>query len=211
LTAYGSGVISNHGSNTSTITGSTTLAPNQRYNNSTTTTSTALALTGGEEVPFETWGDETRRKRNKAPVTAEAGDGLPIYLGSLISTLLLTESEASSPSGSSSPQASSTVQYESAFDVYLDLKVMLENQNQFYRQTELDERMIRSRLLLPNVFYGRQVQMSMLMHLFHSVVMLGNSPSIATISGEWFYNIGILQSSVFVCVRLSLCVSACVC
>lgn len=138
--------------------------------------STALALSGGGDAPYETWGDETRRKRNKAPT--QAGEGLPIYLGSLISTLLLTGSGAAN---SNSP--ASTVHYESAQDVYLDLKVMLDNSNPFYRQTELDERMIGSRLKMPDMFYGRQVQMSMLMHLFQSVVMLGNQPSIATISG----------------------------
>ena len=141
------------------------------------TPSTALTLSNGGEEPFETWGDETRRKRNKAP-SAEA-EGLPIYLGSVISTLLLAGSE----NGNSSTPAS-TVQYESAKDVYLDLKVMLESNNQLYRQIELDERMVGSRLLLPSVFYGRQVQMSMLMHLYHSVVMMGNQPSIATISGQ---------------------------
>ena len=147
------------------------------YGNSYTP-STALTLSNGEEEPFETWGDETRRKRNKAP-GAEA-EGLPIYLGSIISTLLLTGNE-----NSNSITPASTVQYESAKDVYLDLKVMLESNNQFYRQIELDERMVGSRLLLPSVFYGRQVQMSMLMHLYHNVVMMGNQPSIAIISGKY--------------------------
>jgi len=137
-----------------------------------------LTLTTEREAPFETWGDETRRqKRNKAPVT-EAGEGLPIYLGSLISALLLTGYE----SNSSNSTPASTVQYESAIDAYHDLKMMLENKSKFYRQTQLDERMMASRLKLPTMFYGRQVQMSMLMHLFQSVIM-GNQPSIATISG----------------------------
>jgi hypothetical protein len=139
-------------------------------------TSTALTLGDGGDSPFETWGDETRRKRNKAPAI-EVGDGLPIYLGSLISTLLLTGNSTTSNS------PASTVHYESAKDVFLDLKVMLEDQNQFYRQTELDERMMGSRLWLPSMFYGRQVQMSMLMHLFQNVIMFGSEPAIATISG----------------------------
>jgi hypothetical protein len=175
--------------------GSTTTTPTIN-NGMAAATSTALTLTRGgggddeEEVPFETWGDETRRKRNKAhSAGVEAGDGLPIYLGSLISTLLLTgrgDNNNSSNNNNTAPSPASTVQYESARDVYLDLKLMLENQNKlFYRQTELDEYMIRSRLKLPNLFYGRQVQMSMLMHLFQSVVMMGNQPSIATISGEY--------------------------
>ena len=137
-----------------------------------------LTLTSEGDAPLETWGDETRRqKRTKAPIT-EAGEGLPIYLGSLISTLLLTGCE----SNNSNSSPASTVQYESAIDAYHDLKIMLESKSKFYRQTALDERMMASRLKLPTMFYGRQVQMSMLMHLFQNV-LLGNQPSIATISG----------------------------
>jgi hypothetical protein len=147
---------------------------------STTPYSSGLALTTGEEPPFETWGDELRSKRKKQTDHGAGAEGLPIYLRSLISTLLLAGSKESN---SNSP--ASTVHYESARDVYQDLKVMLENQNQFYRKTELDERMMESRLTLnPNMFYGRQVQMSMLMHLFQSVVMIGNQPALATISGK---------------------------
>ena len=163
-------------------------ASNSSYNYHGTNSRNAITLrndhgggtnSGSSIVPFETWGDETRRKRNKAPSSEVSGEGLPIYLASLISTLLLTRSE----NGNSSSPAS-TVYYESARDVYLDLKVMLDNKNEFYRQTELDEGMMSSRLRMRNLFYGRQVQMSMLMHLFQSVVMMGNQPAIATVSGS---------------------------
>jgi len=150
---------------------------NDNGSNSYSNTSTTLALTlsNGTNDAVETWDDATRRKRRQTLV-AEVGDGLPIYLGSLISTLLLTGSEGGDFNS----------HYESAKDVYLDLKVMVENEK-VYRQTEVDDRMIWTRLGPPNMFYGRQVQMSMLMHLFQNVMMLGNQPAMATISGLLYF------------------------
>jgi serine/threonine protein kinase len=131
----------------------------------------------GTATPPETRSDDVRSKRNKQN---EVGEGLPIYLGSLISTLLLTGSELKSPNSTAS-----TVIYESAKDVYLDLKTMLENQNQCYRKAELDEWLLKSRLNLDSIFFhGRQVEVNMLLGLLQGEVMLGDQPSIATISGK---------------------------
>eukprot|EP00804_Cyclotella_cryptica_P005744 CCRYP_000079-RE/>CCRYP_000079-RE protein AED:0.10 eAED:0.10 QI:211/1/0.88/1/0.5/0.33/9/0/1307 len=129
------------------------------------------------DTPSKTEGEDVRRKRSKP---TNASEGLPIYLGSLISTLLLTGRETENPN---SP--ASAVNYESAKDVYLDLKTMLENKSRCFRKTDLDECMVESRLKLnTDLFYGRRVQISMLMHLLNSVFMRGNQPSIATISGH---------------------------
>jgi hypothetical protein len=76
--------------------------------------------------------------------------------------------------------------YESAKDVYLDLKIMLENRNQCYRKAELDEWLLKSRLNLDSIFFhGRQVEVSKLLGLLQGVVMSGDQPSIATISGKY--------------------------
>jgi len=122
---------------------------------------------GGQE---DTEGDRglNRRKRGKQHTP---GEGLPLYLGSLISALI----DTSTPS---------EVCYESAKDVFLDLKIMVENANGCLSEIKLDESTAKRRLRQQgDMFYGRQVQMSMLLHLFQSSVVLGNQPQMATISG----------------------------
>lgn len=117
---------------------------------------------GGEEYP-----DDGRRKRGKPQAR---GEGLPLYLGSLISALLESKPDVS---------------YSSAKDVFNDLKALAEDGpgGQLLR-TDLDESTSKSRLRLQkDMFYGRQVQMSMLMHLFQSSVAVGHQPLMATISG----------------------------
>ena len=115
--------------------------------------------------------DKYRRKRGKQ---LSPGEGLPLYLGALISALLQTGDHRAASSG----------HYESAKDVFLDLKIMAESDNECLKKCDLDESTIEGRLRLRNdMFYGRQVQMSMLLHLFQSTVMLGNQPLMATISG----------------------------
>lgn len=138
----------------------------------------SLTFGSGPATPPETRCDDVRPKRSKH---IEMGEGLPIYLGSLISTLLLTGSESNNPDSTSS-----TVCYESAKDVYLDLKTMLENQKQCYRKTEIDEWVSESRLHLnSDLFHGRQVEVSTLMALLQGVVMSGDQPCIAIISGKY--------------------------
>ena len=109
-----------------------------------------------------------RRKRGKQ---YSLGEGLPLYLGTLISVLLEPNNSDSS--------------YVSAKDVYHDLKVLSGNgPSGCLMKSELDEFTVRSKLRLQgNEFYGRQVQLSMLVHLFQSSVALGNQPLMATISG----------------------------
>ena len=113
--------------------------------------------------------DRCKRAKQLSP-----GEGMPLYLGSLILTLLLTGDDKAISSG----------RYESAKDVFLDLKFMAESANQYLKKCNLDESAIKSRLSLrSDIFYGRQVQMSMLVNLFQSAVFLGNQPLMATISG----------------------------
>ncbi|KAL7470461.1 hypothetical protein ACHAXS_010701 [Conticribra weissflogii] len=112
--------------------------------------------------------DRNERKRGKQQTP---GEGLPLYLSSLISTLLLSPSENEN-----------TECYENVQDVFNDLKVLIESKQGNLKRYSLDE--TESRLKLDsNKFYGRQVQMSMLMHLFQSVVVLGDQPIIAMIAG----------------------------
>lgn len=109
--------------------------------------------------------DGIRRKRGKPQAH---GEGLPLYLGALISALLENTPDA---------------RYESAKDVFNDLKVLAEDQSGSLMQSQLDYSMTNSRLRLrSDGFYGRRVQMSVLMHLFESSVADGK-PSMAMISG----------------------------
>lgn len=106
--------------------------------------------------------DNNRQKRGKHSV---AGDGMPRYLGALISTLL-------------------TDLYNNARDVYLDLKFFAENTNDAIRRCDLDDSFIENRLQhRSDKFYGRQVEISMLVHLSESIFTLCDRPLIATISG----------------------------
>ena len=112
-----------------------------------------------------------RRKRGKQHTM---GEGLPLYLGSLISALV--DCDSSTPTD---------LRYESAKDVFLDLKLLAENPNsECLMKSHLDQATIKGRLNLQGgMFYGRQVQISMLLHLFQSSVALGDQPMMATISG----------------------------
>lgn len=110
---------------------------------------------------------EARPKRGR--VTSQGGEGLPFYLGSLISALL---------------ECTPDFKYESAYDVFLDLKIMAENKNGCFMKCKLDDSTAKSRLSLKSdMFYGRGVQMSMLMHLFTTITRSGSQPMMATISG----------------------------
>eukprot|EP00804_Cyclotella_cryptica_P024225 CCRYP_013267-RA/>CCRYP_013267-RA protein AED:0.05 eAED:0.05 QI:0/0.62/0.55/1/0.12/0/9/1062/749 len=61
---------------------------------------------------------------------------------------------------------------------------MIENPSRCYRATDLDEYMMESRLKVnADLFNGRQVQMSLLMHSLQSVFLSGSRPLITTISG----------------------------
>lgn len=113
--------------------------------------------------------DNNQRKRGKQHAL---GEGLPLYLNTLISVLLDTSNSSEQGYG-----------YASAQDVSLDLKVLSQNADGCLAKVKLDESTINSRLRLQGgMFYGRQVQMSMLLHLIKSVAILGK-PTVATISG----------------------------
>lgn len=117
----------------------------------------------------------TKRGRQRTP-----GEGLPLYLGTMISTLLISGDDDNN---------SSQLRYESANDVYEDLKSML-SQNVNNRrsskeiETNHDDAGLNRRLKIPtDSFYGRQVQMSMIMHLLQSSTMIGDQPLMALIAG----------------------------
>jgi hypothetical protein len=113
--------------------------------------------------------DPNRRKRGKQHAL---GEGLPLYLNTLISALLDTSNSPDEGYG-----------YVNAHDVFLDLKMLSHNADGPLGKSELDEATLNSRLRLQGgMFYGRQVQMSMLLHLFQSAAVLGK-PLMATISG----------------------------
>ena len=137
----------------------------------------------GEPSAGNMGSSDGRRKRGKR---RSAGlEGLPIYLSSIISALSDTDI--------SSLNTKSGQRYHSAKDVYLDLKLLAENlTGPLGRTGQLDELAARGRLMLMQqddegggrAFYGRQVQMSMLLHLFQGAAKLGNRPLMATIAGH---------------------------
>lgn len=126
---------------------------------------TGLLNYGGEIIINEE-ADHRTRKRGKQQIAVE---GLPHYLGTLISALI---------------ESSSDMFYERVKDVFLDLKFLSENPNASLMARTLDDATINSNLRLSGEsFYGRQVQVSMLYHLIQSTAALGDRPLMATISG----------------------------
>ncbi len=135
-------------------------------------------------VSTDTEGDvtsntSTRKKRGRQ---LTHGEGLPLYLRAIVSTLLVGDDE----------ENASQLRYESASAVYEDLKEMTtqatdssDRRSSWFKKAEVDhEVLIHSRLKLPkDLFYGRKVQMSMLMHLLQSATMLGDQPLMAVIAG----------------------------
>ena len=139
-----------------------------------------VSTDSGGDVPSNT---NTRnvRKRGKQ---LTPGEGLPLYLRAMVSTLI---------GGDNAEENAAQMRYESANAVFEDLKAMVtqtqstnsDSRNNFFKETEVDhEVIINNRLKLPkDLFYGRQVQMSMLMHLVQSATMLGDHPLMALIAG----------------------------
>ena len=117
----------------------------------------------------ESTGNFSEHSRQKRGKQHALGEGLPLYLGSLTSALI-----------DPSPDHC----YESVKDVFLDLKFLAESTDGSLLKSKVDESTLKNQLCLPDdIFYGRQVQMSMLLHLFQSSVKLGSHPLMATISG----------------------------
>ena len=136
--------------------------------------------TEGEVPSTSNTRNRNAKKRGKQQVTP--GEGLPLYLRAMVSTLLIGDEEHDD---------SQQLRYESANAVYEDLKAMAtsaadgDRRNSYFKETEADhEVIIHSRLKLPkDLFYGRQVQMSMIMHQLQSATMLGDQPLMALIAG----------------------------
>lgn len=114
------------------------------------------------------------RKRGKQRTP---GEGLPFYLGAIISTLLINGDDNNA----------SQLRYKSASDVYEDLKAMVVQNLSHHRsngQTDDFDHEGCGRLKFPkDLFYGRQVQMSMILHLLQSSTLLGDQPLMALIAG----------------------------
>ncbi len=115
--------------------------------------------------------ENRQRKRGKQHLI---GEGLPLYLSSLITALQLSGDDT----------ISSCELYTAAKDVYHDLKVFAETSKDSLRRWEPDASTMESRLQLKNdLFYGRGVQLSIIMHLIQSMFLPGSTPLMATISG----------------------------
>ena len=112
-----------------------------------------------------------RRRKRQDTQGGYENDGLPFYLGSLISALIR-------------PLSDTEFCYDSAHDVFIDLQTMAENTNGCYLKSELDDSTANSRLNLHDkMFYGRQVQLEKLMHLLTKLTTSGSKPLMGTICG----------------------------
>ena len=125
--------------------------------------------TGNEKVLGHDEEDISRKKRASQPSFEE----LPLYFVSLVSALLET---------SMSPGMC----YESAQDVFLDIKAMAEDTSGHLSKSNLDETDIKNLLYSQeNMFYGRKAQMAVLMNLLQSSAAIDNQhPLMATIIGS---------------------------
>lgn len=135
------------------------------------------SIISGGRVSMEDGEDHDRnvRKRGKQRTP---GEGLPLYLGAMIATLLISGDD----------NDSSQLRYKSVNDVYEDLKAMAAQDVSLHRSSLRDEcdndGFFQGRLKFPkDLFYGRQVQMSMILHLLQSSTMLGDQPLMALIAG----------------------------
>ncbi len=132
----------------------------------------SLELEEGEDFTH----NRNVRKRGKQRTP---GEGLPLYLGAMIATLLFSGDD----------NDSSQLRYKSVNDVYEDLKAMAAQDVSLHRSTGMrdecdNEGFSQGRLKFPkDLFYGRQVQMSMILHLLQSSTMLGDQPLMALIAG----------------------------
>ena len=134
-----------------------------------------VSLTDTEGEDHSNTNARNVRKRGKQ---LTPGEGLPLYLRAIVSTLI---------GGDNGEENASQMKYESANAVFEDLKVMTTEatNSSVFKETEVDHEVImNNRLKLPkDLFYGRQVQMSMLTHLLQSATMIGDQPLMALIAG----------------------------
>eukprot|EP00984_Skeletonema_dohrnii_P030217 scaffold21542_cov121-Skeletonema_dohrnii-CCMP3373.AAC.2 len=134
----------------------------------------SIVSDGGEEEVSDHNRNVRKRGKQRAP-----GEGLPLYLGAMISALLINGDD----------NDASQLRYKSANDVYEDLKAMVAHSSSHHQSSSLKEAdfdndvTIHSRLKSKDLFYGRQVQMSMILHLLQSSTMLGDQPMMALIAG----------------------------
>ena len=135
------------------------------------TDSRRVSINSDREDEHQVSRNVKKRGKQRTP-----GEGLPFYLGAMISTLLI----------SGDANNASQLRYKSANDVYEDLKAMI-SQNLSNRRSKglTDDHDHEGRLKFPkDLFYGRQVQMSMILHLLQSSTVLGDQPLMALIAGN---------------------------
>ena len=111
--------------------------------------------------------------RSKQGKHLQPGEGLPLYLSSLISTLILTDT------GRSNSEL-----YPNVKNVLSDLRVLAKKSQLYMKRLNYRDNNSRSRLRIPNdVFYGRQAELSLLLHALNFVAKLGGEPTMTVVSG----------------------------
>jgi len=121
-------------------------------------------------------GDQHHQKRGKPSSPGDflpsSHSCLPLYIHSLISSLV-------------SPGSKSFIGYTNVKDVWLDLKYFSENPNNSIKKVQADQSIVNGRVVLGGdmMFYGRQVQLSMIQHFFESVIRNDACPQMSVISG----------------------------
>ena len=113
------------------------------------------------------------KKRGKLPKT-DTAEGLPLFLTSLISTLILT---------GDNERAAET--YGNAKNVLLDLKVALNGPQIFLKPCNWKDVSTMSRMKTPHnaLFYGRRSELSILLHSLDSVMTSEGKPAMTLVSG----------------------------
>ncbi len=147
----------------------------------------AAAAAEGNDAEEERKEEPRTRKRGRRQ-TIEEENGLPMYLGTMISTLLYSGGGTTNSNSNNTASTSSTstrARYESAREVLHDLRVIEKNPSIYLKPLILDDFLVRGRLRLPaDAFYGRQSEEAMLLHALSSVTMLGGQPMLCSISGS---------------------------
>lgn len=128
-----------------------------------------------EDVLWNDDSEDMRRKRGKQQTNVE--EELPYYLGCLISNLM------GAVTGVDDDPSTSLSLYESAKDVHADLRHLADKCSRDRTSSNTCPSADSSgKLILPNVFYGRQVQLSMLIQMVQSM-KVESRPMMTTVSG----------------------------
>lgn len=120
------------------------------------------------EEPEDTSSSGQQRKRGNYQYS---GEGLPLYMSSLISTLIISDqNEASAET------------YEDTNNVLLDLQVA-DRKFDIYLERSGDDISRNNKLdIPPNSFYGRETEVTKMIMSFHSVVKVDGRPALVSVS-----------------------------